>query len=415
MITRTDAEEIAAGWARRDSLLEGAEFEPVVDEFDLGFVVWTRRRVPDRSILGGGTTVIDRATGRLSTWPSVPTATVAQMYREQHAAIVAPVKTADPELELRRNARRRPTPTVAAHVTLDGRLIIARGVKGDQGLNHHPLVAQWLAGNAPGELVRGAERHAEIVALSDALHEVDRLRAAEGLAPVTLAEARHAMRQRASFESFFVRERGDKLGGVPADLCASCALCLVHFALVPQIEAHAARTVEIEPRPVPQPGRFPEDVAWALAEGGWTVEPEDMMERFIAIRLAETAEKAGVGLESRLEPFEAAARALASMPFLSCHRRGPGLVHRIQPFALVGEESAHCADTLAEFGRLVGARVFPIGCDVYTSDPIVIDERGRMFALDQAGEWFLGDSFDQGLVNLVAGGYQPRVRDDGTW
>jgi hypothetical protein len=38
-----------------------------------------------------------------------------------------------------------------------------------------------------------------------------------------------------------------------------------------------------------------------------------------------------------------------------------------------------------------------------------------VFAFDQGGEWFLGGSLDQALVNLVAGGYTPRVRDDGTW
>jgi hypothetical protein len=230
---------------------------------------------------------------------------------------------------------------------------------------------------------------------------------------VTLDEARAVLRERASFEAFYVREPGDELGGRPAEPCPSCALCLVWFALLPwEYTANAAER-RIGPQPVPQPGRFPDDVAWALAEGGWRVEPEDMMRKFTEIRVEEIVAK--TGLESRLEPFEAAVAAMCSIPFLSCHRRGPGVAQRIVPFALVGEEAARCADMLTEFGRLIGARLFPIGCDSESSDPIAIDERGRMFAFDQGGEWFLGDSFDQGLVNLVAGGYTPRVRDDGTW
>ena len=43
MITREDAEEIAAGWARRESERRGYECAPMLSEFDLGFVVWTRQ------------------------------------------------------------------------------------------------------------------------------------------------------------------------------------------------------------------------------------------------------------------------------------------------------------------------------------------------------------------------------------
>ena len=52
-------------------------------------------------------------------------------------------------MELRRNARRRPAPTTAAHLTVDGRLFIARGAKGDQEIQHHPLVAAQLRRHGP--------------------------------------------------------------------------------------------------------------------------------------------------------------------------------------------------------------------------------------------------------------------------
>ena len=46
---------------------------------------------------------------------------------------------------------------------------------------------------------------------------------------------------------------------------------------------------------------------------------------------------------------------------------------------------------------------------------LAVDEQGRVFALDQAGEWFLGETLDEALVNLTIGGPAARVRDDGTW
>jgi hypothetical protein len=46
---------------------------------------------------------------------------------------------------------------------------------------------------------------------------------------------------------------------------------------------------------------------------------------------------------------------------------------------------------------------------------MVGDEHGRVFLLDQAGEWFLGPSLDQALVTLYYGREQPRLLDDRTW
>jgi hypothetical protein len=46
---------------------------------------------------------------------------------------------------------------------------------------------------------------------------------------------------------------------------------------------------------------------------------------------------------------------------------------------------------------------------------LAMDERGRMFALDQGGEWFLGDTIDVASMSRVTGaGPAERVRDDGT-
>ena len=128
--------------------------------------------------------------------------------------------------------RRLPAPTTAAHLTADGRLFRARGAKGDQEIDHHPLVRQELSTVDPRAVVRGAERHAELIVLSDVLHEADRVRVAAGAAPLTLDEARAWLRA-ASFEAFFVREAGDPLAGQPAQACETCIVTLVKFALLP--------------------------------------------------------------------------------------------------------------------------------------------------------------------------------------
>jgi hypothetical protein len=45
-----------------------------------------------------------------------------------------------------------------------------------------------------------------------------------------------------------------------------------------------------------------------------------------------------------------------------------------------------------------------------------MDSGGRVFGLDQGGEWFLGETLDAALVGLLTGdGPAERVRDDGTW
>jgi hypothetical protein len=101
MITRADADAVAAAWARSESLAKGREHRATVEEFDLGFAVKTTavRRLFSPSEVGAGVRVVDRATGRVSTWPNWPLATLQEVYREQRGDIVDPPKTADPELQ----------------------------------------------------------------------------------------------------------------------------------------------------------------------------------------------------------------------------------------------------------------------------------------------------------------------------
>ncbi|GID98458.1 SUKH-3 domain-containing protein [Amorphoplanes digitatis] len=410
MITLEDAEEIAADWARGESERRGYECTPVVSEFDLGFVVWTRQPSTVLPIPGDGArTVIDRATGALSTYPGVPANVIAELYRTHRAAVAARRRTVDPEVELRRNARRRPAPTTAAHLTADGHLFIARGAKGDQEIDHHPLVAARLAALDPAETVRGTERHAELIVLSDALYEADRRRAE----PMTLDEARTWLRT-GEFEAFLVRDQGDPLGGTAARPCESCITILVDFALLPWSQLAFVEPFRPYSENIAQPGRFPDHVAGALADAGWRP-----MQQVVAEVLADGLIDDVVsvpGRRFRHRAFPAAREAIMAFPGIFCGLRGPGVRRWVRWLNLEPAAAAHSADVLGEFAEVIGASLFPLGVEAKGDAIVAIDERGRVFALDQGGEWFLGETLDQAVLSLLTGdGPAERVRDDGTW
>jgi hypothetical protein len=78
--------------------------------------------------------------------------------------------------------------------------------------------------------------------------------------------------------------------------------------------------------------------------------------------------------------------------------------------------AAHTADTLGEFAGVIGARLFPIGAEAQGDTILAVDEQGRIFALDQAGEWFLGETIDEAITGLLTGGGPARrIHDDGHW
>lgn len=412
MIDRAEAEQIAAGWARQESLRRGYECTPMLSEFDVGYVVWSKEPPEVLPMPGDGTTtIIDKETGHISTWPGLPPMVVQDMYRQRRASVVSARRTASPEVELRRNVRRRPTPGVAAHLTLRDKEYVARGAKGDQELDHHPLVRDHLDGLSPGHLARGGDRHAELLVLSDALHALEAARAEAGEPPLTVDGARDLLRG-GRLAALRVREPGDPAGGQPMRPCESCLTALVHFGVLPP--ADLAFTEEWLPRrtrPNPQPGRFPDDIAAALVEGGWSPRESDEVLADAAIeRVCAVA-----GQRHRHTPFPAARRALADFPGIVCGRRGPGMRHWIRRFQIDPMAAAFSADILADFAAVIGVGLFPLGAEGTDDSMLAIDEHGRVFALDQAGEWFIGHTVDTALVNLLLGAEARRVRDDGTW
>lgn len=145
MIDRQQAEQLAATWARRDSQRLGHECTAMVDEFDLGWVITSVVPTEVRTVPGDlPTTVIDKQTGTVTTWPRVPSTVVAELYRRSQPVGPTAPRTLDPSSLLLREIHRGATPNTAAHLTIDGRIWTAQGTKADVPLNHHPLVRDYL-------------------------------------------------------------------------------------------------------------------------------------------------------------------------------------------------------------------------------------------------------------------------------
>ncbi|MET8910871.1 SUKH-3 domain-containing protein [Micromonospora sp. NPDC004551] len=408
MIERQQAEQLAAVWARRDSERLGFPCTPVVEEFDLGYLVMSTVATAARAVPGDlPTTVIDKETGEVSTWPRVPATVVEQMFRQRRPTAPRAPRTVDPADQLLREITRLPTPGTAAHLTLDGRTFVAQGAKGDAEMHHHPLVRSYLDDLRPGHLVRGGERHAEMIVVSDVLHEHDHERAASS--SLDLEEARSVLGE-ARMEFFRIREPGDPAGG-PGELrCDSCIRFLVHFNLLPWSALAYAEEWHVEPQSDPEPGRFPVEVASALVVAGWRPHFGDEVSAAASIRKVTEVS----GRRSAHHAFPAAAEAITAFPGLVSARQGPGEAVWISRFEIRPRKMAHSADTLADFGAVLGVRLFPLGSERQESI-LAVDELGRIFALDQAGEWFLGPDIDAALTTLLLGRAPARVRDDGTW
>ncbi|WP_067068590.1 YwqJ-related putative deaminase [Carbonactinospora thermoautotrophica] len=228
MITREEAQQFAEQWVAQGAP-PGAAPRAAVYEFDLGYVVWPQDPPGAPPLVGAGRGVIDKETGELSVFPSVPVEMVVEQYRQRRAQNPPPPRTFDPAAELRRDLRRKAAPATVAHLTIGGRLLRVRSKKGDGELNHHPLVREFLEALPVEYRERGYDRCAEAAALSDALHEEDARRRAAGLPPITLEEARTAFFRGANVVTYRVREPGDPVGGQDGPPCLSCLLLLRYF------------------------------------------------------------------------------------------------------------------------------------------------------------------------------------------
>ncbi|MEG3632253.1 SUKH-3 domain-containing protein [Micromonospora palythoicola] len=403
MIDREQAEQLAAVWARRDSVRLGHECRPAVTEFDLGYVITSTMSTQVTPLAGDlPTTVVDKRTGEVSTWPRVSPDVVARLYRRSRATGRPAPRTVDPAGQLLREIHRSPTPTTTARLSVERRIVTAQGVKGDVELNHHPLVRAYLDSQPTGHLVRGATRHAEFVAVSDVLYKFDQGRTAEGITALSMGDAKELLTS-ARLEVFQVREPGDPHGGPAERPCDSCLNMLVEFNVLAGAERAHTTPWFPEPAPAAVPGRFPPQVAQALVAAGWRPHPAGVA----ALGPAGHQVGAAAGRAHGLA-------AVGALPRLRSQRRGPGEQVWISRFDIDPRQVARTAESLRDFAAVVGTRMHPIGTESRHSI-VAADELGRIFALDQAGEWFLGIDIDAALTTLLLGRAPARVRDDGGW
>ena len=160
------------------------------------------------------------------------------------------------------------------------------------------------------------------------------------------------------------------------------------------------------------PERFPDEVNDVLRDAGWSEGRRAEQQTDAAVATVRDQ----VGRHgARLEVFDAAVEALTEFCGLYVPQDGPGADLRRRPFAFDPSEVAACTETLADLGRWLDTRLFPIGIEGDHDSILAIDEPGRVFALDHAGVWYLGDSIDAAVITLITGTQPPRLDDGGKW
>jgi hypothetical protein len=409
VLERGDVERLVDKWARTASERQGGgAYAPMLEEFDFGFVAWVRppegvRPEPDSSACH----VIDRVSGKIIPWGSIPPEMVADAYRRGRPPQGPPPVTADPVASIRRAATLGHAPTVAAHLMLpsDRVLHIAYGAKGDQELNHHPLIRQWLDSVPADHLARGVERHAEVIVMSDALHANDALTGRT----TSLDEARGLFARAIRYQVTTVTHRAAG-GGKPAASCMSCYATEVHFGIfrpgVRSLLEEAAEANDVRYRGVGGPD-LPAEVRAVLTEERTTprLPAGSRAQQQYYSRLDDTVPDVPANrlMTERWESF-------------MHHRAVPGQDHRLESVLIMPAGFGQTYSVVEPYAARLGSQVlYPIGKTQGSESVVVGDERGRVFIIDQAGEWFVGHTIDEAMVSFVLGRAKARIRDDGTW
>jgi hypothetical protein len=229
VITPEEAARIARRWVA-DSAAAGTSPEARVHEFDLGYVVWAQPGPGGVPLSSAGRGVIDKESGEMTVWPSLPVESVIRQYQQRQARRPPTMFTWDPADQMRWDLDHVATPSNVTHLALSDRVVRARSVKGDEEPRHHRLVVDFMHNVLPPEYrERGYRRCSEAAALSDALHAEDARRHSLGDPLITVEQARTTLFAGASIVTYRVREAGDPVAGASGPPCLSCALLARHF------------------------------------------------------------------------------------------------------------------------------------------------------------------------------------------
>lgn len=158
--------------------------------------------------------------------------------------------------------------------------------------------------------------------------------------------------------------------------------------------------------------RFPAEVAAALTAAGWRPgRRDDDAARDWGLRLAGHTGPSG----RRHTVFPALLDALAEFGGVAVEAEGAGEDVAPSGFVIDPDRALHTVDVLAALAARTGTPLAPLGEEGDGVAVLAMDERGRVFALDHAGEWYLGESVEAALATLVLGRRPPRVREGGRW
>lgn len=152
--------------------------------------------------------------------------------------------------------------------------------------------------------------------------------------------------------------------------------------------------------------RFPPEVVRVLSEAGWSPGRRTDAEAAMAVDIVR--EQVGRHGE-RTEPFPAAMAVLAEFGGVYVIQDGAGTDLARRPFAIDPTEVAATTETLADVGKHLRSRLFPIGMEGDHDSILAIDETGRVYAIDHTGIWLLGDTMDAALITLVTGTQPQRL------
>lgn len=147
--------------------------------------------------------------------------------------------------------------------------------------------------------------------------------------------------------------------------------------------------------------RFPLTVDAALRAAGWRPGRWDIMRaEFWADRLRAHVSPSG----HPHAVFPAAVEAWAEFGTLAI-KAHTGSGRDVAAGGLLVDPlcGLHLARTLSDLGRALDTEVCPLGEETAGSGQLAIDARGRVYAIDHTGDWYLGDTFDQALVTLLTG------------
>ncbi len=160
-------------------------------------------------------------------------------------------------------------------------------------------------------------------------------------------------------------------------------------------------------------GRFSDDVASVLRAAGWYEGRRVAAEAAEVIR--EVCEHIGGRHLTQHELVAPAVTVLTEFFGLHLLPEGPGRQCLRSSFAIDPRLAAGSVEALGDLGRLLDTTLFPIGAEGDRESIVAIDVSGRVFALDNMGEWHLGDSIESAITTLINGIRPSRLDDRGHW